>query len=125
MKKLLIVLCCFPLLMAHTCENEHQEGINCTLEARAGLNVTVSLGNSIANVSEGVTVIATDGSFSEILFAYDGANPVFSGVYERTGQYQLVVSKEGYQGYTSQPIIVGRDRCHVIPKQIHVVLQPL
>lgn len=126
MKKILLLLCCLPLLTATTCnDDDRSDGINCTLEARAALNVTVSLGDSSANVSEGITVVATDGDFSETLQTFIEGDPTFSGAYERTGNYILTVSKEGYQTYTSAAIAVTKDRCHVIPRIVHVTLQPL
>jgi hypothetical protein len=47
---------------------------------------------------------------------------VFSGAWERSGNYIITVSKPGYQTYTSSVITVTSDVCHVIPQQIEVVL---
>jgi len=118
--KSLVILCFFLL---STCNN-NDDGVACTQEAKAGLNVTVSLGNLTTITGEGITVVAVDGSYSETLTYYDESNPVFSGAYEREGNYIITVSKEGFQTYTSGTITVTSDICHVIPKMIQVNLQP-
>lgn len=125
MKKILLLLCCLPFLMATTCEDDDPNQINCTTEARAGLNVSVSLGDQNAITNDGVTVVAIDGDYTEELVAYNENDPVFSGAYERPGHYLITVSKEGYQTYTTEMITVNRDVCHVIPRLLHVSLQPI
>lgn len=124
MKKIIVLLFCMPLLLASTCEDENEEDIFCTTEAVAALNVSVSLGASSAITSDGVTVVATDGNYSETLIVNDANNPIFVGAYERQGNYTITVSKDGYQTYTSEIISITRDECHVIPEQVHVVLVP-
>ncbi|MDZ7612767.1 MAG: hypothetical protein U5K51_02825 [Flavobacteriaceae bacterium] len=125
MIKILFFLSFLPLVILSTCEDDDDNQIMCTEEARAGLNVTVSLGTMSSNTGEGVTVLATDGSYTETLTYYNAQDPIFSGAYERSGNYILTISKEGYQTYTSGVISVTRDECHVIQQKIHVVLLPL
>ena len=120
MKKIILLLFCAPLLLATTCDDD--ETIFCTTEAVAALNVTVRLGDSTTPTSEGVTVVATDGDYSETLLVQDTTNPVFIGAFERQGNYIVTVSKEGYQTYTSEMTIITRDECHVIPELINVTL---
>lgn len=123
MKKLLLIIAIFPLLLATQC-NEDDNGIACTEEARAGLNITIKDAETNAYLNEGVAVIATDGSYSETLISFDVAEPIFSGAYEREGNYIITVSKSGYVTYTSEIITVTSDVCHVIPQQITILLQP-
>ena len=124
MKKLLLLLFCMPFIFLSSCDDSDDNNqIVCTLEVRAGLNVTVSLDAMSSITGEGVMVVATDGTYSETLEYVDINNPVFSGAYERQGTYIITVSKDGYQTYTSAPITVTADVCHVIPQQVHVVLQ--
>ena len=120
MKKIILLLFCAPLLLATTCDDD--ETIFCTTEAVAALNVTVRLGDSTIPTSEGVTVVATDGDYTETLQVVDATNPVFIGAFERQGNYTVTVSKEGYQTYTSEMTIITRDECHVNTEQIHVPL---
>ena len=126
MKKLIMILFCLTFLSAHTCDDDrYDDGINCTMEARAALNVTVTLGDSSENVTNGITVTATDGDFTEVLQTYIEGDWVFSGAYERPGNYTITVTCEGYQTYISQLIPIARDQCHVIPRQLQVNLQPI
>lgn len=120
--KCLIILSFF---LFSTCNNDDDtNNIICTQEAKAALNVTVSLGTMNSITGDGVTVIATDGNYSEVLQYYNQNDPIFSGAYEREGNYIITVSKEGFQTYTSEMITVTSDVCHVIPKQIHAAIQP-
>jgi hypothetical protein len=122
MKRRLLFLFCLGILVVSCCGTS--EEIFCTEEARAGLNISVTLAESSSSIpiSDGVTVTATDGDYLEVLQFYDPQNPIFSGAYERAGTYIITVTKPGRQTYISQPIVVTRDECHVIPKNITVFL---
>lgn len=101
------------------------ETIFCTLEAVAGLNVSVKLGNSSSSTTDGITIVATSGNYTESLIPFsNNTNPSFAGAYEKAATYIITVSKSGYKTYTSSPITVTRDCCHVIPQTVNVVLQP-
>jgi hypothetical protein len=110
--------------MASTCEDSPQDDIFCTTEARAGLNVQVRLAGSSTFETTGVSVTATDGSYVEPLEFYQGST-IFSGAYERQGTYIITVSKPGYVTYTSLPITVTADECHVISQSLQVELQSI
>ncbi|HBI01320.1 MAG TPA: carboxypeptidase-like regulatory domain-containing protein [Flavobacterium sp.] len=123
MKKIFLLLACTPFLLAMTCEDDDE--IYCTQEAKAGLNITVKDAVTDELLSTGVTVIAQDGSYSETLEQFPNEEvPVFIGAWERVGTYVVTVSKEGYQTFTSEPIVVTADVCHVIPELLTVELQP-
>lgn len=124
MKKIIVLLCFVPMLMAHTCEDDYFDDYPCTAEARAGLNVSVSLNGDSNSNYDGVSVTARDGNYIADLLQAIPNSPQFSGVYERAGTYTVTVSKEGFQTYTSNPITVTSDRCHVIPRQLDVELTP-
>ncbi len=124
MKKLAFVLC-LPFLFASTCENDDNiDDIVCTEEAKAGLNVTVKDLNTNQILNEGVIVKATDGLYVELLESFFPTQTTFFGAWERTGNYTLTVSKDGYITYVSDLITLTRDVCHVIPKQIEIKLTP-
>ncbi|MFT7351197.1 MAG: hypothetical protein ACI9XR_000934 [Flavobacterium sp.] len=122
MKKLFLILCCTPLLLATTCEND--DFIYCTLEAKAGLNVTVINSQTNIPIVEDVSITAQDGSYQETLEYFPGGEFVFFGAYERIGTYIITVIKPGFQTFTSQTITVTKDECHVIPEQLTVNLVP-
>ncbi len=131
MKNQYLALLLMPVIMASSCENEMIEkdkplddGIMCTLEAKAGLNVNVSLQNSSNLEQTGITVTAKDGLYTEILVAYPPHQLFFNGAYERKGNYIISVSKAGYKTFVSNVIGVTKDSCHVIPQIVNVVLQP-
>jgi|JI6StandDraft_1071083.scaffolds.fasta_scaffold160790_2 hypothetical protein len=99
--------------------------IFCTLDVKAGLNVKVRLGDSNSLITEGITVMAKSGNYSELLLPFpDKENPYFAGAYEKAGIYTVTVTKSGYQTYVSNLITVSSDCCHVIPQTLDVVLQP-
>ena len=123
MKKLLLIIVLLPFLLATQCDKE-DNGIACTEEAKAGLNITIKDAETNVYLSDGVSVIATDGSYSETLVSFDVTEPIFSGAYEREGNYTITVSKSGYVTYTSEIITVTSDVCHVIPQQRTILLQP-
>lgn len=123
MKKIFLLLACSPFLLAMTCEDDDE--IYCTQEAKAGLNITIKDAVTDELLSTGVSVIAQDGSYSETLEQFPNQEvPVFIGAWERVGTYVVTVSKEGYQTFTSEPVVVTADVCHVIPQQVTVELQP-
>jgi hypothetical protein len=123
MKKIFLLLAFTSFLLAMTCDDDDE--VYCTQEAKAGLNITVK--NAVTNefLTTGVTVIAQDGLYTETLEQFSNDQvAVFLEACERLGTYNLTVSKEGYQTFTSEPIVVTEDVCHVIPEQLTVELQP-
>lgn len=104
--------------------NKIDDGIPCTQEARAGLNITVKDAVTNQILGNGISVIAKDGNYTETLEFFNGTNPIFSGAYEREGTYIVTVSGVGYTTFVSEAIIVTSDECHVIPQQLEIALQP-
>lgn len=119
MKKMLILVALLSIL---GCKKD--DGIACTQEARAGLNVTVKDAETNNYLGLGTSVIANEGDYSEALEYMEGIIPTFAGAWEREGNYILTVSAEGYVSYFSEIITVTADECHIIPQQVEVLLQP-
>jgi hypothetical protein len=111
-------------VLLFSCQANDLDDVFCTTEVKAGLNVSVHLAESSSSIpiSDGVTVVATDGNYSETLQFFDPQNPIFYGAYERPGTYTITVTKAGRQTYVSQPIVVTEDICHVIPQTVMVLL---
>lgn len=122
MKRLLVLLCCIPLFMVSSCEDKDDQ-IVCTQQFVYGLNVIVLDAVSGNPLVEGVEVKAVDGAYTEILELVPGLEYAFTGAGERVGTYVITITKAGYQTYTSAPIVVTRDVCHVIPQSLTVNLQ--
>lgn len=118
MKKIILLLAFLSLSCSG--DDDSPGGTNCTEEARAGLMVLVKDAISGVELTEGVTVTATDGSYVEELTNFPEFSNEFTGAYERAGTYVLTVTKEGYVTHTSEPIVVGEDECHVIGEHVTV-----
>ena len=123
MRKIILILCFMPFLLASTCEKDSIDDIACTENIVPGLQVKVSLQNATLPNPSGVTIKAKDGSYSEILKQNVGNINEFYGAFERKGNYILTVSKNGYKTFTSNSIVVTADRCHVIQKTLNVALE--
>lgn len=122
MKKFLIGIIVTTFLACNS-DDDTQDPVLCTLEARAGLEVTVKDGLGGANITNGVTVEAIDGNYSETLKKVE-ANNTFVGAYERAGTYIITVTKDGYRDNTlSEPVLVTEDVCHVITESVEVILE--
>lgn len=119
MKKLLV----FCVLLFVSCSSD-TNGIACTEEAKAGLNVTVRDAQTTNYLGIGTTIVATDGTYSETLQFIEEIIPSFAGAWEREGNYILTVSAQGFTTFVSETITVASDECHVIPQQVEISLQP-
>jgi hypothetical protein len=96
-------------------------GSGCLGYAANGLSVTVLDGPGGAAVC-GAAVVATDGTYSETLVATpSGGTCSYSGAIERPGSYTLEATFEGRTA-TTPNVIVGKDDCHVITREIQLVL---
>jgi hypothetical protein len=90
----------------------------CTLEARAGINLTVvddagqPVTNAIAQAREGSYVETLQSTGPGILF----------GVFEREGDYDVTVTAPGFKEW-NRDIEVDADECHVIPVRLTVELE--
>lgn len=112
----------FLILLFSSCKNDDNgNGVNCTDIFVFGLNVQVRDATTGGIILNNITVTAIDGSYSEELdFIFDS----FVGAGERPGDYILEVRAEGYPDFTSNPISVGADECHVITEDVEIELQP-
>lgn len=119
MKKFII----FLLFISIACSDDSKDDINCTEEFVPGLIVTVKDAASGSILKEGVTVMATDGNFTEELEVISQNSSDFYGAFERKGNYILTASKEGYKTYTSGVIQVNADRCHVFTEKVTIALE--
>ena len=114
----------FGILLFLSCTSTKTDGIACTEEARAGLNITVKDAVTNRLLGDGITVKATDDNYMETLEFFNANDPVFAGAWEREGNYIISVSGIGYITNISETITVEADECHVIPQQLQIILQP-
>ena len=122
MKKLFLFFLFSTFLVTTSCEDTDDQ-IVCTTQFVYGLNVIVLDASTGNPIFQDIEVKAVDGTYQEILELVPGLEYAFVGAGERAGTYVVTVTKAGYQTYTSAPIILTRDECHVIPKSLTVNLQ--
>lgn len=101
------------VIVALACNNT--QAPMCTLEARAGINVSVidaATGAAVPNA----TGTVRDGAYTESLQSFQPGS--LFGAFEREGIYDVTVSAPGYAAWQTEDIVVEADECHVIPVQI-------
>jgi hypothetical protein len=108
------------ILSLAACKSD--EGINCTEEARAGLQVRVISESTLEPVTEGISVVAIEGDFQEELELWPG-NTDFTGLFERAGTYTVIVSGEGFIPVTIGNVVIQRDECHVITEFLQIFVK--
>jgi hypothetical protein len=94
----------------------------CTAVAVQALDVTVLDATSRQRICD-ATVVAVDGAFLATLQSFGTeADCVHAGPTERSGVYEVRVSKPGYAPATVSNVRVAEDECHVIPVQLTISL---
>ena len=124
MKKFTVILA----VLAFACgdEEHHRTGCPCSDEIIFGLKVSVKDAMTGEYINEGVKVTAVDSKgIAEELDVFTSVSSVFYGAAETAGNYTITVSKEGYADYTSEPVTVETDRCHVTTQEITIAFRPL
>lgn len=120
---LLSVVACF--------DRPDDSGPVCTTEVRSGITLKVYDAETEENISCDVTVVMSEGDFTETLDRslcdeqISDSEPSLFGLMERAGVYSMVISADGYQGYSEDDIVIEEDECHVITQLVEVDLAPL
>lgn len=122
MKKLILFLMFSTLFFTSSCD-DNDDHIFCSDQFVFGLNVIVLDAVTGNPIFQDIEVKAVDGMYQELLELVPGLEYAFVGAGERAGTYVVTITKLGYQTYTSVPIVLTRDECHVIPKFLTVNLQ--
>ncbi len=97
-------------------------GVICTMIAVSSLNVTVrdtATGQPVCDA----TVIALEPVGPSYVLRQTG-DCRYAGPEERSGDFDVVVTRPGYEAKRVTGIRVGRDECHVIPVALTVDLRP-
>ena len=123
MKKLFLFFLFSTLFFTSSCDDNDDNQIFCTDQFVYGLNVIVLDASTGNPIFQDIEVKAVDGTYQEILELVPGLEYAFVGAGERAGTYVVTITKAGYQTYTSAPIVLTRDECHVIPQSLTVNLQ--
>lgn len=123
MKKLFLFFLFTTVFFTSSCDDNDDNQIFCTDQFVYGLNVIILDASTGNPIFQDIEVKAVDGTYEEILGLVPGLEYAFVGAGERAGTYIITITKAGYQTYTSVPIVLTRDECHVIPQSLTVNLQ--
>ena len=123
MKKLFLFFLFSTVFFTSSCDDNDDNQIFCTTQFVYGLNIIVLDATTGNPIFQDIEVKAVDGTYQEILELVPSSEYAFVGAGERAGTYVVTVTKAGYQTYTSAPIVLTRDECHVIPQSLTVNLQ--
>lgn len=131
MKNKLILLSLIAMPLLYSCEDnalndakndlskKNKNGTPCTLEARAAITVKVKADGEILPYQVIVKVIDYD--YIEELHGH--SDFIYSGAYEREGNYIVTVDAYGYKEFVSESIAITSDECHVIGKTLEIDLE--
>lgn len=97
---------------------------DCTTEARWGLRVTVRDERNGLPAGFGAIVTARAPGYTETLQAFpDSLN--FAGAIERSGDYDVTITKPGYQAWSRTGVEVGEGHCHVDTATLDARIRPV
>ena len=96
------------------------EGVLCTANIAAGIEVEVVDARSGAYVARGARGTVRDGAFVGVMAPARGrgippADTLVSlqGAFERAGTYTVTIERDGYQPWQRPGVVVTRNVCHV------------
>lgn len=96
----------------------------CTTSIESGLIVTIVDQSTNAPIACDATVTATEEDYAETASGEcDGSNAV-TMLDERPGFYSITVEKAGYETFQVSDYGIGKDLCHVLPRELEVELIP-
>ena len=105
----------------------------CTLEARAGINLTIVDSLTNGSIKGWPAITLTDGAYTETFppsVLPPGLNPdtaTFIGMglaFERGGNYTLSIRHPRYADWTQSGLRVTEGECHVNPIHVRARLRP-
>jgi hypothetical protein len=115
----------FALLgLVSACRRPTSPGPICTMIFVYGLAVEIRDAVTGAGIAAGAVAVAREGSYSETLEHGPVDSVSVHGAGERAGTYTITVSRPGYVAWTSPPIKVTADQCHVQPVLVKARLAP-
>jgi hypothetical protein len=122
MRTSLVVALTAASLALAACGSGLGDPLICTAEARPGLVITVRDSVTGAAAAAGSTLLAVDGAYRDSSFiAFDST--MMSGVYERSGTYQLTLRHGGFRDWTRSGVVVTGGSCHVETTRLTALLQ--
>jgi len=113
------------LLAACSGSDSADDSTECTMEAEAGILVTVVDATNETSLTTYAEATITDGSYlEEVGSPSDPTVTKLMGAVERPGTYTVTVSSQGYQDWTATDVEVKSGTCHVETVELTAELQP-
>ncbi|MBX2992148.1 MAG: carboxypeptidase regulatory-like domain-containing protein [Bacteroidetes bacterium] len=125
MKAGIFIGCLTLTLVAPGCmETGINNGIICTTEARAGIQIDIRDSLSGQPAAIGATVVVQHNTYIDTLRGILLADSLtVSGAYERPGIYTIIITKSGYVDWIRPDVVVNKDECHVITVRLEARLE--
>jgi hypothetical protein len=102
----------------------NDNSVACTMEARAGITVTVLDSAARQAPSVGAVVVARAGTYADTAQnPLRNRNNIYSLVWERPGTYDVTVNAAGYRPWVATGITVSKTTCHVSTVELTAQLQ--
>jgi hypothetical protein len=102
--------------MSYTRQSDNRQ-LACTSEAVFGINISVLDASSRQYIGCDASVIIKGDSYYKKIDNLAGPNCnesfVFSGAQERTGTYDIIVQKQGFDDWHQDDVVVTANSCHV------------
>jgi hypothetical protein len=126
MRTLLAVISVLSVGCASMNTAPNDPGVICTAIAVSSLNVTVHDAATGARVCDATVVaIHQSGERNDLMpFPSDPQACNYAGPWERAGEFEVRVSRPGYQDARVAGVRVTADECHVIPVAVPIDLRP-
>jgi hypothetical protein len=100
------------------------DDIACTASVESGLIVTITDQSTDTSIACDARVTATEGEYTETVSGECNGSNVVAMLDERPGFYSITVEKTGYQTFQIDDYGIGKDLCHVLPRELDVELIP-
>ncbi|WP_421132160.1 DUF6174 domain-containing protein [Alteromonas sp. A079] len=101
-----------------------EDDIACTASVESGLIVSVTDQITEEPIACNATVTATEEDFNETAMGTCGESEAITMLDERPGFYSITIEKAGYQTFQVNDYGIGKDLCHVLPRELNVELIP-
>ena len=136
MNKIIIAKISFVLIILilfFSCAKKDNYPKVCTLEALSGIKIQILDIDTSENLSCNSSAIVSEGEFEETLTTSHMCDQTVTddnllflyGLEERSGIYSLELSVPDYESYFQDDILIKEDECHVIPKELTILVTPL
>lgn len=96
----------------------------CTAEARSTLSVEVRDAQTGAPAAIGARGSIREGAYTDSLTVLGPSVMTAMNTFERSGTYDVTVTKPGYRTWTADDVRVTADACHVRTRVIEAKLEP-